>query len=119
MFLPGAIENAISKYKDALLFVINSLFEGMPNVLMEAMAYGLPVISTDFYSGAAKEMITDGENGFLIPVDNEEALEEKIRLVLDSPHIAQSVAEKATEIFYKYNMNAVCHEWEKFLYGEN
>lgn len=118
IMLPGVEKNVVCHNKDALMFVLSSYYEGMPNALMEAMAYGIPSISTDFASGAARELIRDGVNGFLFPVDNVEALEKKMRYVLDNPDIADRAALEATKIYDSYNVETICAKWEKFLFSE-
>ena len=61
-------------------FIMSSNYEGMPNALAEAMAVGLTCISTDCKTGP-RDLIKDGENGYLVPVGDEEKLAEKIQLV--------------------------------------
>lgn len=119
IFLPGAERDVIFKNRNALIFILNSHTEGMPNALMEAMAYGIPVISTDFYTGAARELIHEGENGFLVPVNNEERLEKKIRYILNHPDIAEKVGREATEIYETCNIERIGMEWESFMFGES
>lgn len=118
VFLPGAESDVIRNNREALLFVLNSYSEGMPNALMEAMAYGIPSISTDFPSGAARELIDDGISGFLVPVDNVDALEQKMRYVLEHPDIADKAAVEATKIYDKCNAEKICAKWEEFMFGE-
>jgi len=65
------------------IFVLTSLWEGLPNVIMEAMCARLPVISTNV--GGVSELITDGENGFLVyPTDVESMVNALERLIDDS-----------------------------------
>ena len=63
-------------------FVMSSDFEGMPNALAEAMAVGLVCVSTDCKTGP-RDLIKDGENGFLVPVGDVEAMAESIKKVAD------------------------------------
>jgi len=65
------------------LFVLSSKWEGLPNVLLEAMVCGVPVISTDIDFGPG-EIINHGENGFLVPSDDPETLAEQIQYVLEN-----------------------------------
>jgi len=71
--LMGTKRNVMYHISDAALFVMSSDYEGFPNALVEAMATGLPVISTDFSTGVARDMINE-ENGIVIPVGDERSL---------------------------------------------
>ena len=64
-------------YKNADLYLMSSDFEGMPNALAEAMAVGLPCISTDCKTGP-RDLVDDGENGYLIPCGDAKAMAERI-----------------------------------------
>jgi glycosyltransferase involved in cell wall biosynthesis len=82
--LPGFASNPFSYYKRASLFVLSSVWEGLPNVLMEALAIGIPVVSTDCSSGP-REILKDGLYGPLVPVGDCNALAAAMLKVLDSP----------------------------------
>ena len=64
-------------YQQADLYLMSSNYEGMPNALAEAMASGLPCVSTDCKTGP-RDLIDDGENGYLVPCDDSNALADKI-----------------------------------------
>jgi glycosyltransferase involved in cell wall biosynthesis len=87
-------------YASADCFVFPSLAEGLALVQLEAMACGLPVISTA--NAGAENIIKDGENGFLIPIRNTEVLKEKIRYLYEHPQEKQQMklaARKTAEYF--------------------
>lgn len=64
-------------YQGADVYVMSSDYEGMPNALAEAMAIGLPCISTDCKTGP-RDLIDDGKNGYLVPCGDAEALADRI-----------------------------------------
>lgn len=78
--LMGRSNELYNVYKDADLYLMSSDYEGMPNALAEAMAIGLPCISTDCKTGP-RDLIDDSENGFLVPCNDPGALADKIRTV--------------------------------------
>ena len=74
---------------------MSSDYEGMPNALAEAMAIGLPCISTDCKTGP-RDLIDDGENGFLVPCNDSQALADKILTIFRMTNEEQkNIGEKA------------------------
>ena len=71
--LMGVKKSVMRYIADAALYVMSSDYEGFPNALAEAMASGIPVISTDFATGVARDLIKK-ENGMVVPVGDEDAL---------------------------------------------
>lgn len=82
--LLGYVENPYPYMAHASLFVLSSAWEGLPTVLIEAMAVGTPVVSTNCKSGAA-EILANGKYGVLAPVGNSQALAEGILEALSNP----------------------------------
>lgn len=99
------------KVKDAAMFVMTSDYEGMPNALAEAMAIGIPVISTDCAGGGAKELINNGENGLLVPIGDVNAVAESMMYYIDHPDIAESFALKALEIKERLSIDKIAKSW--------
>lgn len=112
---PGYVADIGEKIADASLFVLSSDYEGMPNALMEAMALGLPCISTDCPCGGPRFLIKDGVNGLLVPVGDREALGEAMRKILDSPFFALSCASNAQDICKTLAPDKIYGEWEKYI----
>ena len=79
------------------IFVLTSLTEGMPLVLVEAMAYGKPIVATDV--GGVRELVKDGETGFVVPPKNPEAFAEAVIDLINQPEKRQNIARAATERF--------------------
>ena len=79
--MPGFMENPYAYISRADLFVLPSRWEGLPSALIEAMAFGLPVVSTDCPSGP-REILKDGKYGELVPVGDHKAMADAIAKVL-------------------------------------
>lgn len=82
--LPGYVDNPYAWMARASVFVLSSVWEGLPGVLIEAMACGCPVVSTDCPSGAA-EILDQGLYGPLVPVGDDRGLADAILSVLEHP----------------------------------
>jgi glycosyltransferase involved in cell wall biosynthesis len=110
----GLEQNVYEAIKDAAVFALTSDTEGLPNSLMEAMALGIPAISTDFESGGAKALIKNNENGILVPVGDETSLAKAIEFILDNPEKAEMLADNAMKITKIANPDAVFKAWESY-----
>ena len=84
MDMPGFVDNLYAYFARSSLFVLSSRLEGLSNVLIEAMAVGTPVVSTDCPSGPA-EVLEHGRLGTLIPLDDVDALAEAMQSSLAAP----------------------------------
>ena len=110
----GLEQNVYGLIRDAAVFALTSDTEGLPNSLMEAMALGIPSISTDFESGGARTLIKNMENGILVPVGDEKALAEAIKYILDNPAKAEMFADNAMKITKIADPEAVFKAWESY-----
>jgi glycosyltransferase involved in cell wall biosynthesis len=79
--LPGFIKNPYSYMRQADVFVLSSLWEGLPNSLIEAVACGCPVVSTDCPSGP-REILDGGRYGYLVPTGDAKGMAQAIESVL-------------------------------------
>jgi glycosyltransferase involved in cell wall biosynthesis len=96
MDMPGYVSNPLAWMSRASVFVLSSTCEGLPGVLIEAMAAGCPVVSTDCPSGPA-EILENGAYGRLVPVGDHLALAEAIAATLDAPHDPQRLRRRAAD----------------------
>lgn len=113
--LPGWKENIGEEIRQSSLYVLTSVSEGMPNSLIEAMAVGLPVIATDCPSGGPASLISDGVNGFLIPVDGDQELADKIKIILQNPELAYGIGNAARESVTTLSQEKIYSEWLRFI----
>jgi glycosyltransferase involved in cell wall biosynthesis len=90
--LPGFVSNPYAYMARAGLFVLSSLWEGCPNVLIEAMAVGTPVVATDCRSGP-REVLQGGRFGPLVPLRDAETMAGAMAATLDRPLPAAALGE--------------------------
>lgn len=115
--LMGRTNDVKAAYENANMFVLSSDFEGMPNALMEAMAAGVPCVSTDCPTGPS-DLIENGENGLLVPVGDVEAMAVAMRKIfsgeIDSNELAinarQTIADKCLPKKIADRMIFVCEQ---------
>ena len=87
--------------KNSDIFVLPSLQEGFPNVLLEAMASGLPVVATDV--NGINEIIEDCKNGFLVESKNSKEIAEKILLLLEDDDLRKRISKQNMKKASKYS----------------
>ena len=98
--------------KDSYAFLLSSSFEGMPNALLEAMAVGLPSISTDCGGGGAAALIENGKNGLLTPRDDEEAFTAAILRLMEDEAFAEALGNEALGVNERLSPERITDEWE-------
>ncbi|MBA6412706.1 TIGR03088 family PEP-CTERM/XrtA system glycosyltransferase [Parahaliea sp. F7430] len=94
LFLTGDRSDVAELLRAMDVFVLPSLAEGVSNTLLEAMASGLPVIATRV--GGNPELVSDEDNGLLVPVDDSEALAQAILRLIDSAQLRQQMGQSGT-----------------------
>jgi glycosyltransferase involved in cell wall biosynthesis len=115
VFMPGFVHDFGSCILNASLFVLSSNFEGMPNALMEAMALGLPCISTDCPSGGPKYLINDRVNGLLVPLGDSGRLAEAMDVVLSNEELAYRIGNNARRITETLRSDSIYEKWEIYI----
>jgi glycosyltransferase involved in cell wall biosynthesis len=103
VLLPGHMDDPIPFYKNSDLFVLSSDYEGFGNVLIEALACGLPVVSTDCPSGPA-EILENSRYGRLVPVNDADALAEAIADALVARHDREALKRRAADFTPEINI---------------
>ncbi len=105
--MPGFVDNPYQYMKNASVFVLSSQWEGLGNVLIEAMGCGCPVVSTDCQSGP-KEILASGKYGPLVPIKNPQALSQAILQVLNSPLKKDILQHRAGYFSVKNSVSDYC-----------
>ena len=115
VYFMGFQDKIDEKIRDAAMYICTSDYEGLSNSLLEAMAIGLPCVSTDSGGGGAKSVIKNGENGYLVPVGDAEKMQECMNYLIEHPDDAIKISNEAVKIKDKLSENIICAQWEKLF----
>ena len=96
------------------VFVLPSLSEGFPTVILEAMASGIPIVATKVRG--VPEIIKDGENGFLVEPRNSEEIAEKVLLLLNKDELRKRISEKNIEEVKRYHWESIAIRLEEVYF---
>lgn len=107
--LCGKTNDVPKSIASAQLFVLSSNVEGMPNSLMEAMALGIPCVATDV--SGVRDLITDKENGLIVPVGNKEALIKAILKLIESRELQKQFSNSTYSVCEKYDKYKIFNMW--------
>lgn len=114
VILKGNTAEANKVLSDAKLFVLSSNYEGMPNALMEAMAVGVPCVSTDCPCGGPKVLLNDGA-GILVPVENKNALAQAMLELCKDKTAQQKYSLLAKKNAEKFKPTYILKEWDTYI----
>lgn len=93
----------------------SSDYEGMPNVMLEAMALGLPVVATDCPPGGPRMVIQHEQNGLLVPVQDENALAAAMNRLIEDKAFAEMLGKNAAQIGQKASSGVIFEEWRSYI----
>jgi glycosyltransferase involved in cell wall biosynthesis len=113
VLLPGFDSNPYAYMSRAAVLVLSSRWEGSPNVLVEAMACGTPVVATNCRSGPA-ELLEDGRLGPLVPVGDHSAMAAAIERMLDAPVPRDELKRRAN----MFSVEAAAQAYLRVLLGD-
>jgi glycosyltransferase involved in cell wall biosynthesis len=107
--IPGFVDNPYAYMNKSALFVLSSIYEGLPTVLIETLAVGCPVVSTDCPSGP-REILQDGKLGTLVPVGDVEALADAMEAALAKPRTTMP-----SETWEQFSLATATRQYESFI----
>lgn len=113
--LAGRTDNVEEEIFRASAFVLTSDFEGIPNALIEALSIGVPSVSTDCSPGGAALLIKDGENGFLVPRGDVNAIAEKLSLVVSDSDVSKTFSKNGPHITTEFSEEVTADKWENYF----
>lgn len=115
VILHEATSDIHRKILKSKMFISSSDYEGISNSMIEAMAIGLPTISTNCPCGGAKMLIEDGVNGILIPVGDKEKLIKAMKIIIDNESLANELSLNARNIKKTLSIEKIFSQWERIL----
>lgn len=113
--MPGRVDDLPKHIGKCGIFALSSDYEGVPNVLIEALAVGTPSVSTDCAPGGAAELIENGKNGILVPVGDANALAEGLCFMAEHSAEAAQMAAEAVKIRERLDAKKVTADWLEYL----
>lgn len=111
--LPGRCETVIEEMNRAKVFAFSSDFEGMSNAILEAVCVGLPVVTTNV--SGAKELVKEGEGGFVVPIRDEKALVNALHKILSNKKRREIMAQHNKATAKNFKLDMIVNQWESLI----
>lgn len=111
----GAQKDVHEKIKDASVFVMTSIYEGLSNALVESLLIGVPCVSSDW--PGVEDVISNGYNGFIYERGNIEELSEKLSLLVENNDLSCQFVKNATADKNKYDPDTILLRYAKVING--
>lgn len=109
--LPGYVQDVFRSHGKPEVFVLSSDFEGIPNILLEAMALGVACVSTDCEPGGAKLLFDNERRGLLSPIGDADSLAANIVRVIEDKALYESLKKHASEVTAEYSVSNIKNMW--------
>lgn len=113
VLLPGRTEHVIEELRKSKIFCLSSDYEGMSNSMIEAICVGLPIIMTKV--SGTEELITNGENGFVVEVGDVEGLTDSIHILIKNEALRISMGYVSLNESYKFSLNEIKEQWCRLI----
>lgn len=110
VFLKGETPEISAKMAESSMIISTSIFEGMPLVLLEALAVGLPVVTFNYKYGA-DEIVSEGENGFIVEEDDLNTLAERIERLITDAELRKKMGECALASSNRFLPDVIANRW--------
>jgi len=114
VILPGRVGNMSEAYSLSTVFALSSYYEGFPNVLLEAMSFGIPAVSFDIETGPS-EIIDHDHNGFIVKNGDNERYSLCVSALLNDDILYKRLACSALDVKEKYNKDQIMNLWSDEL----
>ncbi|MBO7365168.1 MAG: glycosyltransferase family 4 protein [Bacteroidales bacterium] len=110
IILAGPVKDIDKEYDGAALLAMTSRYEGLPMVLLEAEAHGVPAVAFACKCGP-KDVISDGLNGLLVPEDDIKGFAEALKIAIESPELIRSMGAEAYKDAARWDRKTVMKKW--------
>lgn len=116
IYFKGSSSNMVQTFMDYSLYVMSSVTECFPMVLLEALSVGLPIVSFDCPNGP-RNIITNKEDGILVENQNIEELTEEILFLIENENLRMAFGVQAKANSFKFSTSVVMQQWTNLLYS--
>ncbi|MEG0297760.1 MAG: glycosyltransferase family 4 protein [Clostridium sp.] len=110
IFLKGATSNIKDYYLESSIYAMTSRFEGLPMVLIEALSFGIPIVSMDCQTGPA-ELITSGENGYLSEMDDTQEFVNNMITIMNDNELRKTMGRNTEQVLGKLDEDVILNKW--------
>lgn len=111
----GLVSDMKSRVRNSKAFLLTSDYEGIPNVILEAFLWGLPVVTTDCSPGGARVLVDDGENGFVVPCGDVDAIACRLDEIVSNIDLAESFIASGQKKITEFAPDAIFEKWNNFI----
>ena len=111
----GLSNNVLKDINTCKIFAITSDYEGIPNVLIEAMSIGMPCVATDCSPGGARMLLEDGTCGKLVKCGDWNAFADAVISLIEDDELANSLGMKGKCAISKYSYQNIMNKWDEYL----
>lgn len=112
VYFPGYVDSISRAIQKEGIFVLPSLYEGIPNSLIEAMSVGLPCIATNCSPGGPRFLMHNGERGILVPINNVKEIINAVQTIIENKSLAKNYGQKAMRVIEDLNEIKIRKMWQ-------
>ena len=113
VLLPGSTEHVIDELRKSKIFCFSSDYEGLSNSMIEALCVGLPIVTTNV--SGTEDIIVDGENGFVVPINDEDAMVHSLRVLMADEQLVMEMGERNRQKAHIFSIDGIYTQWEEII----
>ena len=111
----GVVKPVLDYLSKAKIFALTSAYEGIPNVLLEAMSIGLPCVATDCSPGGARFLINNRTNGILSKINDAQDVANGILYLIENPFEAERMGKHAKQDIERFDPLVILPMWKEYI----